>query len=97
MWLCDYTGMRSRAVILWQAYGFMILAQCERRNGKKVTNKIPTATNDCFGAVFHRKQATNRKNCAVFACKIVVTGRALSLLENDVWDVVSLQTTYLQR
>ena len=34
---------------------------------------------------------------AIFAGKIVVTGRALALLENDVRDVVSLQTIYLQR
>ena len=39
MRLYDYTGMRSRAVILWQAYGFMILAQCERRNGEKLSTK----------------------------------------------------------
>jgi len=46
---CDYAiiwGCGSRtvitlcgAVILWQAYGFMILAQCERRNGKKLSTK----------------------------------------------------------
>jgi len=53
-------------------------------------NKISTATNDCFGAVFHRKQDTNRRNCAFFAGKIVWTGRALSLLENEVVIVVSL-------
>ena len=58
---------------------------------QKVINKIPTATNGRFGAVFHRKQATNRRNCAFFAGKIVWTGRALSLLENEVRDVVSLQ------
>ena len=34
---------------------------------------------------------------AIFAGKIVVTGRALALLENDMWDVVSLQQTALQR
>ena len=72
-------------------------SQCERRNGKKLSTKYQQPKMTVWVLFFIEKQAANRKNCAVFAYKIVGTGYALSLLENDVRDVVSLQTTYLQR
>ena len=97
MRLYDYTGMRSGAVILWQAYGFMILAQCERRNGEKLPTKYQQPQMTVLVLFFIENRLQTEEIAHFFAYKIVGTGYALSLLENDVWDVVSLQTTYLQR